>query len=140
MTELRSIKGNKDDPTVTVEQLAAFEFKGVRELARMPEKERVQHVRDQCDDIYKVGIVALGILAQEKDKLVSDHYETVGPWLMALTHAAEDTQRFADVIQSAEIRMAVALAIVEGDEPPDDDGGGEDVDEVEVPATLAVQS
>jgi hypothetical protein len=94
-------------------------------------------LRDQCDAIYKMGIVALGILAQEKDalvKLVSNHYETVGPWLMALTHAAEDAQRFTDAIRSAEIRMAVAFAIVEGNEPPDDDGGGEDFDEGKIAA------
>jgi hypothetical protein len=61
MTNLKSIEGDKEDgPTATVEQLAALEFKGVRELARMPEKEREQHVRDQCNDIYKMGIVALG--------------------------------------------------------------------------------
>jgi hypothetical protein len=136
MTNLKSIEGDKEDgPAATVEQLAALEFKGVRELARMPEKEQEQHVRDQCNDVYKMGIVALGILAQNKKslvKMVSEHHDTVGPWLMGLHHAATDIKRFAEAIQSAEIRMAVALAIVEGDEPPDDDGGGRSADDGEI--------
>ena len=46
------------------------------------------------------------------------------PWLMELAHAAEDAQVLLNVLQSAEARLAVALAVVEGGEQSDDGGDG----------------
>ena len=43
---------------------------------------------------------------------------------MELAHAAEDAEVLLNVLQSAEARLAVALAVVEGDEQSDDGGDG----------------
>ena len=45
---------------------------------------------------------------------------------MAFYNAAKDAKTLAELIGSAEIRLATALAIVEGEPPPDDDGGDDD--------------
>jgi hypothetical protein len=43
---------------------------------------------------------------------------------MELANAAEDAQVLLNVLQSAEARLAVALAVVEGGEQSDDGGDG----------------
>jgi hypothetical protein len=71
-----------------------------------------------ADHIYEKSIIAAVIASFDKDALiafVADHYETVGPWLMALADAADDVQSIADTIKGAEARLAVALAVLEVD-------------------------
>jgi hypothetical protein len=41
---------------------------------------------------------------------------------MGLAHAADDAKALLQLLQAAEVRLAVAIAVVESDEQPDDDG------------------
>jgi hypothetical protein len=43
-----------------------------------------------------------------------------------LANAADDAKALLAIIQSGEARLAVALAVVEGDPSPENDGGGEE--------------
>jgi hypothetical protein len=49
------------------------------------------------------------------------------PLLVELANAADDAKALLAIIQSGEARLAVALAVVEGDPSPENDGGGEEV-------------
>jgi hypothetical protein len=59
-------------------------------------------------------------------KLVRDKYDTLGPLLLELDDIAGDARALLNIISTSEARLAVALAVVEGDDP-DDDGGGKTV-------------
>jgi hypothetical protein len=46
--------------------------------------------------------------------------------LVELANAADDAKALLAIIQSGEARLAVALAVIEGDPSPENDGGGEE--------------
>jgi hypothetical protein len=136
MTDLKVIDGKEDSPPATVEQIAAIKFKPVKQFARLSEAKRDERLRELSTTIYQAGTVAMGILTNKKEELVKvvrEKHAEMGPWLMACHNAANDAKTLAAVIESAEIRLATALAIVEGEPPPDDDGGddaGEPIPEI----------
>ena len=69
-------------------------------------------------NVYKMNIIAAGLSVYDKDALVkhvAENHATVAPWLMQLHEAAKDARCIADTIEAAELRLAVALAVVEGD-------------------------
>jgi hypothetical protein len=67
-----------------------------------------------------IGFITAGSLAALRQQVaafddgVKD--ESFGPFLMELAHARESAKLLMDLISSAEARLAVALAVVEGDE------------------------
>jgi hypothetical protein len=126
MTDLTVINGRTNEPAATVEQIAAFEFKAVTKIAKMSKQKRIENLRALADSVYKMSVIAAGLVTHDKDalvKLVAEKHDIFGPWLMEMNKAADQAQALVDIIKSGEIRLAVALAIVEGPEPPDDDGG-----------------
>jgi hypothetical protein len=69
-----------------------------------------------------MAVLAGEIMAADKPKLITmveKAYDELGPCLMQLAHAKEDARALMEMIGSAEIRLAVALANVEGDEDKD---------------------
>jgi hypothetical protein len=53
-------------------------------------------------------------------KLVAEHYDWYGPAFMDLADATGDARALLNIISSGEARHAIALAVVEGDPPPDE--------------------
>ena len=122
---LTLIEGGKK--VATVEQLAAMEFGAVGKIARMPKAKRLKNLDDIAMNVREFSLVASEIIVHDKAKLVElvdQNYDRFGPWLMELAHAAEDAQVLLKVLQSAEARLAIALAVVEGGGEPDDGSDG----------------
>jgi hypothetical protein len=81
--------------------------------------QRVERVRKIFAGIYPLAVLALEIVAHDKDELIErtrKHYETFGPSLMMFTEARGDAKAVMDMIRSAELRLAAALAVIEGDQ------------------------
>jgi hypothetical protein len=136
MTEFRTIGGGADGPPATTEQIAAMEFEGVKRIARMSKQDRKQSLHAMADRVYKAVQIASDFLVLDKPEaidLVRKNYDVFGPSLMELAYSADDARALFEIIRSGEVRLAVALAVIEGDDPdPDggdeaDDGGGETV-------------
>jgi hypothetical protein len=119
------IEGGKK--AATVEQLAAMEFGAIGRIARMPKAKRLKNLDDIAMNVREFSLVASEIIIHDKAKLVElvdQNYDRFGPWLMELANAAADAQVLLNVLQSAEARLAIALAVVEGGGEPDDGGDG----------------
>jgi len=132
MTDLKAINGRDGGPPATVEQIAALEFKAVSRLAAMPERKRMENMQALAQHVYNAAVIAMDIVTHDKDalvKMVAEKHDEIGPWLMGLADAAGDARALRDIITSGETRLAVALAIVEGDDPdpPDGDDDGKTV-------------
>jgi hypothetical protein len=72
-------------------------------------------------------VIACEVASKERDELialVNTDYEALGEALLAMRSAIEDARGTLEILMSAEIRLAVAMANVE-DGGGDDDGGGE---------------
>src|SRR6266566_4223144 len=109
-----SISVNREKPA-TVEQLAAFEFEGVKRLAALPKDTRNKHTSDLVDEVHLAATVAIEIVAMDKAELVEKvraRLEKFGPALMKLASARESAGCLSSIIGSAEARLAVALAVV----------------------------
>jgi hypothetical protein len=121
------IEGSKRKKAATVEQIAAMQFGTVARIASMPKAKRRKNLDDIAMNVRAFSLVAVEILVHDKAKLVElvdQNYDRFGPWLMELAHAAEDAQVLLNVLQSAEARLAVALAVVEGGGERDDGSDG----------------
>jgi len=66
MTDLRSIKGKEDGPPAKFGQIAALEFKAVKEFRSWSPEERDRRLREISTAIYTMSQLALGVLAKEK--------------------------------------------------------------------------
>ena len=112
---------------VSVSQLAAMEFKGAKDIAAMSKDERLRKIHGLVDNVRPMAVLAGELMAFDKDELIAKvaaNIELHGPFLMALAHAGDDLKALQNIVMSAEMRLAVALANVEGDPGPD--GGGEE--------------
>jgi hypothetical protein len=125
MTNLKVTHGSKRPPA-TIEQIAAIEFMAIPELARMSKAQRKDNAKAMASRVWNAAAVAAEFVSLDKVELVKrvaekpDYY---GPMLMEFAYAADDARALLEVIQACETRLAVALAVVEGDEPPDPDDG-----------------
>ncbi len=120
-TNLKVVDG-APEPKMTVGELAAFEFKGVREFKGLSEKQRKRRAWIKADHIYRMAQLALTIVAMEKEELVTcvrKNYDTMAPALADFTQAGICAETIREIIISAEMRLAVALAVIDGDEPND---------------------
>lgn len=69
------------------------------------------------DRIRVAALVAVEFLVFDKDELIARaaaDYETLGPVLMALADAADTLKGLREIVTAAELRLAIALANVEG--------------------------
>jgi hypothetical protein len=127
---LKPIAGGASGPPATVAEIAAFEFGAIKEFRGLTKAERLRKTHSIADGVRAMAVLAAEIVAMDKPKLiakVSEKYDVLGALLMEFAEAADDAKALLEIIQSAEARLAVALAVVEGDPPPDDDGSGESV-------------
>ena len=112
-----------DKKAATVDKIAALQFGAVARIALMPKAKRQKNLNDIAMNVRAFSLVAVEFLGHDKAKLVElvdQNYDRFGPWLMELTHAAEDAEVLLNVLQSAKARLAIALAVVEGGGEPDD--------------------
>jgi hypothetical protein len=110
-------------PPVTLEQLLPMQFAAVKEFKGLSQEERIEHAHCKIDALRPIAVIAGEILANDKDELIEKveaNYDLWGPFLMSLHEASEDARALMQILSSAECRLAVAIAFVEGD-----DGGGD---------------
>jgi hypothetical protein len=127
MTDLKVINSGTDEPPATIEQMAAIEFKAASRLARMSKTKRTENLHAISMRVLQAACIACEFYARDKEeaiKMVAERYDIFGPALMELAKAADEARTLLEVIRTGEARLAVALAVVEGNTPPLDDGGG----------------
>jgi len=119
-SQFDTVDGGKDKgPPATSAQIAAFEFKSIRQFQGMTKEKRLKLAHENADILRAMAVVAIEIVALDKSELIAkvrENYDKFGPFLMELAHARDHAQAFMEFIGSAETRLAVALAVVEGDE------------------------
>ncbi len=79
--------------------------------------------------VYTAGLVGIEIVAEGKAALIERlqaDYDTLAPMLMELAKVSKIGRELLDIIAAAECRIAIALAVVEGDGGPDDPPDGDD--------------
>jgi hypothetical protein len=117
---LRVIDGGKNDgKPATVAEIAALQFDGVKEIAQLSERQRSKNLTGLIQSVYAAAQIAGAIVTHDKAKLIEvvrEEYDTFGPALMDLADAGANAQAILEVIRSGETRLAVALAVIEGDD------------------------
>jgi hypothetical protein len=120
------IKGGKANKPATAEKIAVMEFGPIARIARLPKAKRQKNTDNLVASVRGFSLLAVELVAYDKARLVervAKDYDTFGPLLMGLAHAADDAKALLQLLQAAEVRLAVAIAVVESDEQPDDDDG-----------------
>jgi hypothetical protein len=107
---------SKKRPATTAE-IAEVEFDGA--VSRLTKEQRAAAIADMLAKISAVLPLAYEIALASKDELVTRvdcEYDEIGPRLMELAQAGDAAKVLVELIGSAEARLAVALAVVEGPE------------------------
>lgn len=116
---LRVIGGNREQKAASVAEIAAVKFAAIKEFRGRTKMERLKRVHGIVDDVRALATVAAEIVAMNKEELIaktSERYDQLGPLLMQLAHGRDDACLLMELIGSAETRLAVALANVEGED------------------------
>jgi hypothetical protein len=116
---MRVIKA--DRTPATVEAIAALQFAAVKQFRGSTQEERIRKAHALADRIRPTLVIACELVGLERAELidrVEKNYEVLGPALMALAHAREDAKAILEILASAEVRLATALANVEAEEDP----------------------
>jgi hypothetical protein len=103
----------------SVTEIAALEFAAVKEFRGLTKVERLKKVHGFADNVRALAVLSVEIVAKDKTELiavVTAKYEEFGPFLMQLANARDNASLLMDLIASAETRMAVALANIEGED------------------------
>jgi hypothetical protein len=96
-----------------------MEFAADERFRRMTQVQRLERTHDLADHVRVMAVIASEVLTMSKAELVAKlerEYESLGPALMELAKAKDKAEALLDVIKAAEARLAIALAVVEGDE------------------------
>jgi hypothetical protein len=116
---LRVAGDNGEQKAASVAEIAALEFSAVKQFRGLTKVERLKRVHAVTDDVRVLAILAAEIVAMNKPELIAiarEKHEELGPLLTKLKQGKEDAGLLVQLIGSAEIRLAVAFANVEGDE------------------------
>jgi hypothetical protein len=111
-------RAGADGSAATVEEIAAVEFAAMKQFRGLTRAERLRKIHD----VWPMAALAIEIVGLNKSELVArvaEKYESFGPALMRLAHAADRAKVQLDLISAAECRLAVALAVVEAEPLPD---------------------
>jgi hypothetical protein len=96
-----------------------MEFAAVREFRGLTQEQRIKKAHAIVDRVRPMAVLAIEVVSMEKSDLieaVEDKYEIFGQFLMDLADATKQARSLLEVISAAECRLAVALAVVEGDD------------------------
>ncbi len=124
---LTAVETPKGTP-VTHASLLPMRFAAVKEFRGMSKEQCIAFAHERIESLRPVLVLAGEVLAQNKDELTAKvvaNLDTWGPLLMHFAEAAKVAGALTEVLQSAEVRLVVAIAIAEGDDDGGDDGGGE---------------
>lgn len=116
---LRTIGGGKGE-AATVAQIAALEFGAARYINELSKAQRLKKVHALCDRVRPMAVLAAEALALQKAELVERvdaDRDVFGTMFLEFAECVKDAEAICDILRSAEARMAVAFAIVEGDDP-----------------------
>jgi hypothetical protein len=109
------------DPA-TIGEMASVEFQGLKNSFTMRQDERLRNIDALIDDLRPMAILAVELLAFDKEELidkVSGDYDRWGSFLIALAEASDTLKALQDIVSTAEARMSIALANVENNPGPD---------------------
>ncbi len=109
------ITGSKGTKPCPVAEIAALDFEPL--LSGLSQKQRLKRVRELVD-VVGAAAVASEMITKSKAELIAmaqEKHEECGVSLMEFAHIKESAHMLASIIQSAELRLAVALANVEKD-------------------------
>jgi hypothetical protein len=101
----------------TIKELASIEFQGLKDFSSIPKHERLENTDGLIDQIRPIAILAVELLSWDKDELIgkaATDPDIWGSYLAALGATSESLKGLQNIISAAEVRMAVALANVEG--------------------------
>jgi hypothetical protein len=101
----------------TINDIASIEFRGLKDFSSMSKDERRRDTNALFDQLRPIAILAVELLSLDKDELVNKaaaEKDTWGSLLSALAATAESLKGFQEIFSAVEIRLAVALANVEG--------------------------
>jgi hypothetical protein len=107
----------------TIAKIAAFEFAAIHDFAAMSQEDRQRRGKEIAEQVRVMALLGLELLSMDKAAVIArvrDRYDVLSPWLMDLAHARESAEMLREIISSAECRLAVALAVVEGDDEDQD--------------------
>lgn len=98
--------------------IASMEFKAVKQFRGLTHDERVRKAHAAIDRIRPIHVLAVEALAKSKPELVAmvrNDFDTMAPLLMAFAEAKDTARAVMEILGSAEVRLATALANVEPD-------------------------
>jgi hypothetical protein len=101
----------------TINEIASIEFRGLKDFSSMLKDERRRDTDALFDQLRPMAILAVELLSLDKDELVNKaaaEKDTWGSFLSALAATAESLNGLQEIFSAVEIRLAVALANVEG--------------------------
>lgn len=101
----------------TFKQIAAMQFTAQRAFRQKSKKERVELTAGLAEKVKLPAVVAVEIIAMTKRELVNHvagDLEKWGPSLIEFAKAHDDAKALCEIIGTAEARLAVAVATVEG--------------------------
>jgi hypothetical protein len=122
----------KDKPA-TIAEIAEIEFGSIRAFRDLSQVKRIGRIHKIVDRVRGNAVLSVELVAMDKADLVAKVAEKLddwGPWLMELKHnvqgisgigsgSGDDVNTLREIISAAEHRLAVALAVVEGDDGGD---------------------
>lgn len=109
-----------DSPPVTHEFMATLEFRAVKQFRGLSQQQRLRKAHNAVDYIRPLHAAAVLLMAMSKPELIAksrEDHDKMGNMLMLLLEGEKTTRAILEIMKSAQIRLASALANVE---PPDD--------------------
>jgi hypothetical protein len=101
----------------TVAQIAATDFKAVKDFSEVSKDERLRNTRGLIERVRLPALLAVEFLVFDKDELIAKaaaDYDDFGSILMAIDNASDALEALQDIVTAAKTRLAIALANVEG--------------------------
>jgi hypothetical protein len=103
----------------TVKSIVALEFAAVKEFRGCDKAKRLTKSHNMIERLRPMLVLAVELMALTKPELVEkleseEGHAVFGPFLMQLADAADTAKAVHELLHSAELRLASALAVVEG--------------------------
>jgi hypothetical protein len=117
ITPIHLVSVTRQEAPATEDQIAALEFPAIKQFRAMSKAKRAERALELTNEVYKAVQIALETMSRDKAEIVAMVRSNHDLWGGALLEFAESGRAAAallEIIQSAEARLAVAVAVVEG--------------------------
>jgi len=97
-----------------------------------PHEKQVEKISEMANQVRIFALLGLKMAAMDKEELVKrvrEQYDAHGEFLLDYPKAEMAAKLLLEFITCGQVRLAIALAAVEGEPPDDDPDGGEDFPE-----------